>query len=241
MYGTVSAMPGLGGNWPALYTRGDINPRHMTILPIHPADMPAVDASTRVVGNLLDVGKKLIGGADISETLLQGLEHNGLNRPLAGMAQLAAQQSTTSRAGLISASSDFNGIAAASRIAGAKPMDEAIAMNNMYRLNAYKIADRERMEALGERVKTHLSKNQVPPQETIEQFFNDYTSIGGRPENFNAALQRWMKDANVSVVEKMRANISSDYGQRLNEIMGGSGLEDWRGGGIVNTLAGAAQ
>ena len=233
MYGTVSAMPGLGGNWPALYTRGDINPRHMTILPLNPADMPAIDASTRVVNNLLDVGKKLIGGADISETLLQGLEHNGLNRPLAGVAQLAAQQSTTSRGGLISASSDFNGIAAASRIAGAKPMDEAIALNNMYRLNAYKIADRERMEALGERVKTHLSKNQVPPQETVEQFFNDYTSIGGRPENFNAALQRWMKDANVSVVEKMRANINSDYGQRLNEIMGGSGLEDWRSGGTV--------
>lgn len=228
MYGTVSAMPGFGDNWPALYSRGDINPRHMTILPLTPTQVPAIDASIRFVSNLTDVGSKILGGADISETLLQGLEHNGINRPLAGMAQIAAQQSTTSRGGLISASSDFELVANASRILGAKPMDEALALNNMYRLKAYQAADRERMEKLGERVKTKLTRNQAPNVEDVEQFFSDYTSIGGRPENFNAGLQRWMKDANVSVVEQMRANINSPYGQRLNEIMGGVQLEDWR-------------
>lgn len=228
MYGTVSAMPGFGDSWPALYTRGDINPRHMTILPLTPSAIPAIDASTRVVSNLADIGSKLIGGADISETLLQGLEHNGINRPLAGVAQILAGQSTTSRGGLISASSDFELIANASRILGAKPMDEAVALNNMYRLKAYQAADRERMEKLGERVKTSLVRGQAPDVEDLERFFADYTSIGGRPENFNAALQRWMKDANVSVIEKMRANINSPYGQRLNEIMGGVPLEDYR-------------
>lgn len=241
MYGTVSAFPGFGDSWPALYTRGDINPRHMTILPLNPVDVPAIDAARRVVGNLVDMGGKLIGGADISETLLQGLEHNGLNRPLAGIAQIAAGQSTTSRGGLISASSDFDLIANASRIAGAKPMDEAVALNNLYRLNAYKAADRDRMEVLGERVKSHLTRNEVPPQEDLEKFFHDYTSIGGRPENFNAALQRWMKDANVSVIEKMRANINSPYGQRLNEIMGGVQLEDYRGGAPVSQEQEGAQ
>lgn len=228
MYGTVSAMPGFGDSWPALYTRGDINPRHMTILPMTPGAIPAIDASIRVASNLIDMGGKLVGGADISQTLLQGLEHNGLNRPLAGIAQMMNQQSTTSRGGLISGSSDFDLIANASRIAGAKPMDEAVALNNMYRLKAYQAADRERMEKLGERVKMSLTKNQVPDVEDVERFFSDYTSIGGRPENFNAALQRWMKDANVSVIEGMRARINSPQGQRLNEIMGGVPLEDFR-------------
>lgn len=240
MYGTVSAMPGFGDSWPALYTRGDINPRHMTILPLTPTAIPAIDASLRIVGNLADVGSKLIGGADISETLLQGLEHNGINRPLAGLAQIAAGQSTTSRGGLISASSDFELIANASRILGAKPMDEAVALNNLYRVKAYQAADRERMEKLGERVKTSLVRNQAPSTEDVEQFFADYTSIGGRPENFNAALQRWMKDSNVSVIEKMRSNIQSPYGQRLNEIMGGVPLEDWRNTVTVTDPAGAA-
>lgn len=228
MYGTVSAMPGFGDSWPALYTRGDINPRHMTILPMTPGAIPAIDASVRVASNLLDMGSKLVGGADIGQTLLQGLEHNGINRPLAGIAQMFNGQSTTSRGGLISGSSDFDLIANAARITGAKPMDEAVALNNLYRLKAYQAADRERMEKLGERVKSSLTKNQLPEVEDVERFFSDYTSIGGRPENFNAVLQRWMKDANTSVIEGMRGRINSPYGQRLNEIMGGVPLEDFR-------------
>lgn len=229
LYGTVSAFPGFGDSWPALYTRGDINPRHMTILPMTPSQIPAIDASTRFVTNLMDMGSKLLGGADISNTLLQGLEHNGINRPLAGIAQIAQGQSTTSRGGLISASSDFDLVANASRILGAKPMDEAVALNNLYRVKAYQAADQDRMEALGERVKMSLTKGQMPDSETIDQFFQDYTSIGGRPEQFNRTLQRWMKDSNISVIEQMRAKINSPYGQRLNEIMGGVPLEDyWR-------------
>lgn len=228
MYGTASAFPLFSDKWPALYSRGDINPRHMTILPINPLDIPAVDASLRTIRNLRNVGANLVGGADITTSLLQGLEHNGINRPLAGMAQLLAGASTTSKGALISASSDFNLITTAARIAGAKPMDEALALNNMYRLNSYVIADRDRMSALGAVVKTKLMNNQIPSDEEFFTFMTDYAKIGGRVENFNAALQRWMKDANVSVIEKIRANLGTTTGQRLNEIMGGEPLEDFR-------------
>lgn len=228
LYGTASAFPLLSESAPALYSRGDINPRHMTILPMTPSQMPFIDGSVRFVSNILDVGKKLMNGADVSETLLQGLEHNGINRPLAGVAQVMAGQSTTSKGGLISASSDMDLIANASRIFGAKPMDEAIALNNMYRLKSYQAADQERMAALGEAVKTKLMKNQAPSEEEFLEFMSDYARIGGRVENFNASLQRWMKDANVSVIEKMRANMRTTTAQRLNEIMGGVPLEDYR-------------
>lgn len=228
LYGTASAFPLLSDSAPALYSRGDINPRHMTILPMTPAQMPFIDGSVRFVSNIIDVGKKMLNGADVSETLLQGLEHNGINRPLAGVAQVLAGQSTTSRGSLISASNDMDLIANASRIFGAKPMDEAIALNNMYRLKSYQAADQERMEALGEAVKTRLAKNQAPTEEEFTQFMSDYARIGGRVENFNASLQRWMKDANVSVIEKMRSNMRTTTAQRLNEIMGGVPLEDYR-------------
>jgi len=224
MYGTVSAMPGFGDKWPALYSRGDINPRHMTILPLTPTAVPAIDASIRVVSNIMDIGKKLVGGADISETLLQGLEHNGINRPLAGLAQVVGRQSTTSKGALISASSDMELIGTASRILGAKPMDEAIALNNMYRLKAYQASDRDRMTALGEVVKTKLTKGGTPTEEEMLEFMGNYAKIGGRVENFNATLQSWMKDSNISTVEKMRASFRTTTGQRLNEIMGGVGL-----------------
>lgn len=236
MYGTASAMPAFFGSTsgPALYTRGDINPRSVTILPLNPADIPAIDVSTRVVKNLVDMGSKLVGGADISQTLLQGLEHNGINRPLAGFAQVLNGKSTTSQGGLISASNDFSLIATASRILGAKPMDEAVALNNQYRLKTYQVSDTDRRNQLGERVKSYLGGDEFPPDEVMDQFMLDYAKAGGRVENFNAALQGWSKEATVSTVEKMRGKLQSSYGQRLNEIMGGTSLDD-----LTNQASGA--
>lgn len=228
MYGTASAFPAFGDKWPALYSRGDINPRNITMIPINPKDIPAIDASIRVVTNIADMGSKLIHGANIGPTLLQGLEHNGINRPLAGFAQVIGGQSTTSKGGLISASSDLSLIATASRIAGAKPQDESLALNANYRVQAYRAADRDRMEFLGERVKGYLYKNQFPPDDVMDGFMKDYASSGGRVENFNHAMQAWAKDANVSVVEKLRNKMNSSYGQRVNEIMGGTPLEDYQ-------------
>lgn len=228
MYGTASAMPIImNGKTPALYTRGDINPRHASILPLNPADIPAVDASVRLVSNLVDVGSKLVNGANLGTTLLQGLEHNGINRPLAGFAQVLSGQATTSKGSLISASSDFDLVANASRLLGSRPMDEAIALNNLYRMKAYQAADTERRNQLGERVKTFLYKNQEVPAEDLEKFQRDYAAAGGRLENFQASIQEWGRAANRSVVENMRAKINSPYGQRLSEIMGGEPLPDY--------------
>jgi hypothetical protein len=199
----------------------------MTILPINPLDIPAIDASTKIVKNLISVGSNIAGGAAIGQSLLQGLEHNGVNRPLAGLAQVVNQQATTSKGSLISASSDFSLIASSSRILGSRPMDEAVALNNMYRLKSYEAADTARREALGERAKSYFNKNQFPPDEVIDGLMKDYARAGGRIENFQASMQKWSKDANVSVVEKMRAKMQSPYGQRLSEIMGGEPLPDW--------------
>ena len=62
----------------------------------------------------------------------------------------------------------------------------------------------------------------------MDGFIKDYAKAGGRVENFNGALQRWAKDANVSTVEKLRSKLNSPYGQRLNEIMGGVPLDDYQ-------------
>jgi hypothetical protein len=228
MYGTTSAMPIImNGKMPALYTRGDINPRHASILPLNPLDIPAIDAGTRVVGNIVDMGSKLLGGGAIVPTLLQGLEHNGINRPLAGFAQVLQGQATTSKGSLISASSDFDLVANSARMLGARPMDEAVALNNLYRVQAYRAADKDRMSALGEKVKTYLYKNQMPPDEVMDDFMKDYAKAGGRLENFQGSLQHWAKDSNISTVEKIRNKMKSSYGQRLSEIMGGEPLQDW--------------
>jgi DNA-binding Lrp family transcriptional regulator len=228
MYGTASAFPLWSSSSPSLYTRGDINPRHISIIPITPLDVPAVDGSIRFVKNLADTGKKLVAGADISSTLLEGLEHNGLSRPLAGIAQVAQGYSTTSKGSLISAANDWNAIAIASRTIGAKPMDESLALNSLFRLNAYQVADSARIQDLGEVVKTKLRAGKLPSQQDLADFQLEYAKSGGRIENYARTLQRWSRDANTSVVNQLAQQHRSSYSQRLQEIMGGTTLPDFR-------------
>lgn len=241
LYGTASALPLFSGNSPALFTRGDINPRHITILPTSPLDVPAVSASLKLVDAVTSTGKQIMQGADISDALLQGLEHQGWNRPLAGFAQLLAGQSTTSKGALISAANDmqttnwlgalaertveFGGV---SRLMGARPMDEAVALNTLYRQKTYQAMDRARLERLGQVVKSKLYGNEVPTEEELNDFMLRYTRSGGRIENFSQAMQRWSRDANVSVVNQLAAKLSSPYGQTLQSIMGGERLPDYR-------------
>ena len=228
MYGTASAFPLWSSKAPSLYTRGDINPRHISIIPINPLDVPAVDGSIRFVRNLVDTGKKLVSGADISSTLLEGLEHNGLSRPLAGIAQVVQGYSTTSKGSLISAANDWNAIATASRMIGAKPMDESLALNSLFRLNAYQAADSARIQNLGEVVKTKLRAGKMPTSGELADFQLEYAKSGGRIENYARTLQRWSRDANTSVVNQLAQQHRSSYSQRLQEIMGGTTLQDFR-------------
>lgn len=228
MYGTASAFPLFGSKSPALYTRGDINPRHISIIPVSPLDVPAVDGSIRFVSNLIDTGKKLVQGADVSSSLLEGLEHNGLSRPLAGIAQVFGGYSTTSKGSLVSASNDFSVISTLSRISGAKPMDEALALNSLFRLNAYQAADQAKLQELGEVVKTKLRAGKSPSPEDLHSFQLEYAKSGGRIENYSKTVQRWSRDANSSVVNQLIQNHRSSYSKRMTEIMGGTTLTDYR-------------
>lgn len=240
MYGTASALPLFSGSSPALYTRGDINPRHVTVLPTNPMDVPAVQASLRLVDTITNFGKNIAQGVDVSDALLLGLEHQGLNRPLAGFAQLMAGRSTTSKGTLISAANELQttswlgglaertfSVEGVSRLMGARPMDEAIALNNMYRNKTYQVMDKARIERLGTVVKTKLYGGEVPTEEEMEDFMLRYARSGGRIETFNQFMLRATRDANVSVINQTMAKTNTSYGRHLKTIMGGEQIEDY--------------
>jgi hypothetical protein len=191
-------------------------------------DLPAVRLSTKIPTNIFETGEKIAAGAGFGTALLEGMEHTGVSRPLAGFAQLAQGHATTTKGGLISASNEFDAVVAATRAIGAKPMDEAVALSAMYRSNAYRAADAERLNKLGAVVKSKLRGNQTPTDDEYGQFMKDYASAGGNIQNYSSALQRWNRDANMSVVENMKRYHNSSYAQRLTEIMGGGSLEDYR-------------
>lgn len=249
LYGTASAFPMFGNKSPALFSRGDINPRNVTLLPVNPLDVPAVSASIKLVNSVAQFGQQAAAGANLSGAFLQALEHQGWSRPLAGFAQLLAGESTTSKGSLISAANDLETTSWLSRIPerlvdyggvtrlmGAKPMDEAIALNQLYRNKTYQAMDRQKLETLGQAVKTKLGNNQMPSSDELEEVMQKYTNAGGRQETFSSSLQRWMKDSNTSIVNQVSANMGNPYSKKMQMLMGGEQLQDYNTIGNATSL-----
>lgn len=226
MYGTASAMPLFGDKGPALWSRGDMNPRNMTILPVNPADLPAVQAAGKVIGAVTTFAKQVSGGGEALPSLLFGLEHNGISRPLTGLAQVLKGSATTRGGDLISAAQDMEGIATFSRLIGAKPLDESIALNTVYRSKAYQAMDREKLESLGSAVKQRLRSGEPIPEEEWTDLMGKYAARGGRIEGFAQAVQRWDRNSKTSLVNQMAQHARTPAGQRMILLMGGEPLAD---------------
>ena len=217
-----------------LYTRGDINPRQLTIVPTDPARIPIIQASAKVFANLFNTAKTLIAGGDVSTTLLQGLEHNGISRPLAGLAQtlqgldnpIAASYSTSKRGNVI-ASNDLLSLANLGRIVGGKPLDEAIALDATYRFKTYGLVDAKNRQILGKAIKTTMIAGGDPTQDQIEDFALGYAKAGGRQEEFNKWFTQLYKTANLSQANKISQSLTSPFTQSMQKIMGGRELRDF--------------
>ena len=217
-----------------LYTRGDINPRHVTIVPTDPASIPAIQATAKVFANIFETTKKLAAGGDVSNTLLQGIEHNGLSRPLAGLAQtlqgldnpLAASYSTSNRGNVIAAN-DLISLTNLGRVLGGKPLDEAIAVDATYRFKAYASADSKKRTILGEAIKSTMLAGQDPSQDQIEGFAEEYAARGGRSEEFSSWMTQLYRTANTSQANKIQQSLTSPFTESMQRLMGGVELTDF--------------
>lgn len=227
LYGAASNI--LGAN---LYTRGDINPRQLTIVPVNPADIPIVTAITRTTQNLIETAKKLGGGGDVKQVLLQGLEHNGLSRPLAGIAQTLQgfvgegdKAFSTSKQGNMLYANDLVSISSAWRILGSRPLDESIVNDAVYRISAYQASDRNKRKLLAESIKSTAIDGGQPDLDQIEQFAAKYVETGGQQKNFN----RWMLNQ-MQASTKLRSNeiansLKTPYSKNMQLIMGGRDVD----------------
>ena len=211
-----------------LYTRGDINPRHITVVPAAITDVPFISAYSKFFGNLFDAAGKIAAGGDISKTLIQGLEHNGISRPLAGIAQ-ALEAATnpnltvysTSKKGSITTSNDLLYIGNLARIAGAKPLDEAVLLDATYRLNAYGLSDARKTRALGEAFKTHMIAADTVDHDALMHFMGKYMEYGGKQENFSKWARQLYKSANLSQANQLATSLKAWQSQQMQRVMGG--------------------
>lgn len=227
LYGSTSNILGVN-----LYQRSELNPRSISLIPTNPADWPGVSGAIRFYGNLYNTVSKIANGGDVWNSLTMGLEHNGLSRPLTGLAELIQGYSTTSKGGLIQLNHPagmnelFNG-AMFARLLGGRPLDEAIVLNDMYRRNLYAAKDRARLETLGEAVKSKMIDGKELSADDVQDFAARYSALGGNIKQFNSAMVRWHQQSRSSIANKVFDHLQEPRAQQAMKAMGGRPLVDY--------------
>lgn len=230
LYGGLSN--GLGLFHPDLktniYSRGDINPRHVTLVPVNPAEVPIYQATARLLSNVKEGYQKVDMGADLWSTFLRGIEQNGVSRPLAGMAQILEGAGrtdkkviSTNQQGNMLMAHDLYSLSSLMRVAGAKPLDEAIVNDTMFRINTYRTADAAKRKVLGEAIKLSILGGDVPDEEQINEFAKSFAKTGGKQSEFAQFMAHQYTNASVSQAEQLRQKIGNSYSKSVQLIMNG--------------------
>lgn len=229
LYGIPSDM--LRGN---LYSRGDINPRSLTVIPTNPLDIPFVNATIKLYDNVKGALTKTAQGGNIWESMLQGIEHNGLSRPLAGIAQAAqafgngGEVYSTTGKGSIGSANDLLSWATAVRLAGGKPLNEAIANDATFRISSYQLSDKAKVDQLNSSIRSTLIAGNQPTDEQVGKFAQEYAALGGKQINFNKHMMDQFKVANTNQANKIMEALKNPQSANMQTIMGGTELLDGR-------------
>ena len=210
-----------------LYSRGDINPRTVTVVPSNMADIPIVSSWANLLGTIKNSVSSAANGGDIWQTFLSGVEHQGINRPLAGLARVArgageggVSYSTSGKGNVVSAN-DFYSLANFARLSGAKPFDEAVTQDAMYRIQAYEAKDKAKRDSLGRAVKSVIANGGEPSDAQMEQFMDGYVRSGGKQEEFNRWYVAQIKAMNTPRANKVAEKMNSPYAAYMQSLMGG--------------------
>lgn len=217
-----------------LYTRGDINPRQLTVVPVNPADVPIVNAAAKFFSSMKQTTSNIADGGNVWTSILQGIEHSGINRPLAGLAQTfeaftnpQLKSYSTSSKGNVIAANDLWSIANLTRVAGAKPLDEALAIDRSFSLDVYATKDAEDRKDLGRAIKTAVIGGNQVTREQIVDFAKEYAARGGKQEKFNQFFMQQFRAANTSQANEMMKHLADPSAQSMQRLLGGYNLSDF--------------
>jgi hypothetical protein len=218
-----------------LYSRGDINPRQLTLFPTSVTDTVLYTATAGAVKNIFDAVGNIMNGADVKQSLIHGLEHNSINRPLSGLgAALGGAQTTVSGKNL--GSTDLNNtgspfdkwtIANFVRLAGAKPLDDAAAADSMYRVAAYQAKTTSDIKELSEIMRISTANGNVPDAATMQKFMQEYAKRGGDIRNFRGFVANAYKTANNNQVLALAQRMQSMGGRQVQSILGATNDRAW--------------
>lgn len=210
-----------------LYSRGDISPRSLTIVPTNLADMPIAGAWTRAFQSAKGTLSNVANGGDVWNSILSGVEQQGISRPMKGLAQVLRglgegnMSYSASGAGNVIAANDFLSLANIARLSGAKPFDEAVTQDALFRIQAYQSKDKGQRDALGKAIRTVVGNGGTPTSDQMENFMDSYAKIGGTQTEFSKWYMQQLKTATTPQANKIVGSVGSSYAHYMQVIMGG--------------------
>lgn len=220
-----------------LYSRGDINPRQLTIFPTSVENTVVYTATLGAVKNMIDTVGNIANGAPVLQAVLHGIEHNNLNRPLSGLGSVLQGMQTDNAGkwiGDVAGAGTGNGwdklaLANFVRIAGAKPLDDAAAADAMYRATAYKAKTTADIRELAESMRLAQADKQQPSADEMQEFMQAYAKRGGNIKNFRAFAVQTYKTANANQVAEFAMKMRDPQAQHVAAILGATQERAWLG------------
>ena len=226
-YGVPSALLGLN-----LSSRGNATPR----FPASMTDIPAVNIWYNQIAQIKDLFTQAANGADISQLFNHAVQHNVFSRPAGQMAVALSGYSTTGNNKLAIDLNDakmvnddnwlpFN-LANFMRISGAKPIDEAVLTDTIYRWQGFELADREKREQLGRAVSSNLLANgQLDPQQAND-FMEAYMKAGGTQRGFSSFLKNQASNSNIMAMDRLLKHVKNEPQARQLRFMLGAPTDE---------------
>lgn len=218
-----------------IYSRGDINPRQLTVFPTSVTQTVAYTSVIGAMRNVLGTVGNVANGAPVIASILHGIEHNGINRPLSGLGVVLSGAQTT-QGGQNIGSVDTNNtggfwdkwtIANFVRIAGAKPLDDAAAADSMYRVAAYQAKTTSDIKGLAESMRIGQMNGGIPTPEEMEKFMQEYAKRGGNIKNFRGFVANTYKTANNNQVIALAQKLNNPHSKQVQAILGATNDREW--------------
>ena len=216
IYGGLSQM--LGSN---LWTRGDANPRSLTVIPVTPADLVQVQYYGKALNGIKEWTQSILNGGNMKVSALEAIAHANISKALTGIAELALGGRTTPNGNLDNAvGTDLLSTATAIRVMGGRPMAEAISQDMTYKFGLVKAQEQKNMASLADALKTQiLDGNGSADAATLDEFAKKYVEFGGHPQGFRKWYLSNLAKATVPRAQLFaKANRNSSWAQAYQQL-----------------------
>ena len=218
-YGIPSASTGI-----ALYTRGGVTPRNTTVVPVTPQDLVLVQQITKYYNSLSTFASSMVNGGNLRVSGLEAIAHAGIARPLTGAAELMLGAKTSMGGDLdYSLQDDKLRVASAIRLLGAKPLDEALILDQYQRFNKLNVDAQAKRNKIAAALRTDiLAGGEVD----VEGFAKRYSKAGGTPNHFRQFYTHNLKAATTPRAELLAEKIrQSPWASSYQEMVKPEGIE----------------